>query len=88
MRRAKGAMLILCLFVLYCVLLSQGLKATPVSTFFGALAAVPLTVYVYHRLSLFPTGQGAHRHCIGGTDGLEVEAGVTDGRDRQGTESS
>ena len=50
MRHAKNAMLVLCLFVLYCVLLSQGLKASAASTFFGALAAVPLTVHLYHRV--------------------------------------
>ena len=50
MKRAKHAALVLCLFVLYCVLLSQGLKASAASTFFGALAAVPLTVHLYHRV--------------------------------------
>ena len=50
MRHAKNGMLVLCLFVLYCVLLSQGLKASAASTFFGALAAVPLTVHLYHRV--------------------------------------
>ena len=50
MKRAKHAVLVLCLFVLYCVLLSQGLKASAASTFFGALAAVPLTVHLYHRI--------------------------------------
>ena len=50
MRRAKHAALVLCLFVLYCVLLSQGLKASAASALFGALAAVPLTVHLYHRI--------------------------------------
>ena len=50
MRRAKNGTLVLCLFVLYCVLLSQGLKASAASAFFGALAAVPLTVHLYHRV--------------------------------------
>lgn len=50
MKRAKHAALVLCLFVLYCVLLSQGLKASAASAFFGALAAVPLTVHLYHRI--------------------------------------
>jgi len=50
MRKAKNGTLVLCLFVLYCVLLSQGLKASAASTFFGALAAVPLTVHLYHRV--------------------------------------
>ena len=50
MKRAKDATLVLCLFIVYCVLLSQGLKASAVSTFFGALAAVPLTVHLYRRL--------------------------------------
>ena len=52
MRNAKNATLVLCLFVLYCVLLSQGLKASAASAFFGALAAVPLTVHLYHRCGL------------------------------------
>ena len=55
MKRAKDATLVLCLFVVYCVLLSQGLKASAVSTFFGALAAVPLTVHLYRRL--WPSSQ-------------------------------
>jgi len=50
MKRAKYAALVLCLFVLYCVLLSQGLKASAASALFGALAAVPLTVHLYHRI--------------------------------------
>jgi hypothetical protein len=50
MRHAKNGTLVLCLFVLYCVLLSQGLKAGAASAFFGALAAVPLTVHLYHRV--------------------------------------
>ena len=50
MRHAKNGALVLCLFVLYCVLLSQGLKASVASAFFGALAAVPLTVHLYHRV--------------------------------------
>jgi hypothetical protein len=48
MRQAKNATLVLCLFVFYCVLLSQGLKASAASAFFGALAAVPLTIHLYH----------------------------------------
>ena len=54
MRHAKNGALVLCLFVLYCVLLSQGLKASAASAFFGALAAVPLTVHLYHRV--WPAG--------------------------------
>jgi hypothetical protein len=50
MRHVKNGALVLCLFVLYCVLLSQGLKASAASAFFGALAAVPLTVHLYHRV--------------------------------------
>ena len=50
MKRAKHAALVLCLFVLYCVLLSQGLKASAASALFGALAAVPLTVHLYRRI--------------------------------------
>ena len=50
MRHTKNGALVLCLFVLYCVLLSHGLKASTASAFFGALAAVPLTVHLYHRV--------------------------------------
>ena len=50
MKRAKSAGLVFCLFILYCVLLSQGLRATVLSTFFGALAAIPLTIRVYNLL--------------------------------------
>ena len=50
MKRAKHSALVLCLFVLYCVLLSQGLKASAAGAFFGALAAVPLTGHLYHRI--------------------------------------
>ena len=59
MKRAKDATLVLCLFVVYCVLLSQGLKANAVSAFFGALAAVPLTVHIYRRLWPSPPETGA-----------------------------
>jgi hypothetical protein len=62
MKRAKDAALVICLFVVYCVLLSQGLKASAASTFFGALAAVPLTVHVYRRLwPLRPEKDGSER---------------------------
>ena len=50
MTRLKNATLMLCLFVVYCVLFSQGLRASTASTFFGALAAVPLTVHLYRRI--------------------------------------
>ena len=50
MKGVKQSSLVVCLFVLYCVLLSQGLKASASSSLCGALAAVPLTVHVYHRL--------------------------------------
>ena len=50
MERARGAGLLICLFTLYCVLFSQGLKASALGTLFGALSAVPLTVHVYNRL--------------------------------------
>ena len=67
MKGAKDATLVICLFVVYCVLLSQGLKATAASSFFGALAAVPLTVHIYRRLWPLPIEQdggerGLHRH--------------------------
>jgi hypothetical protein len=66
MKRAKGATLLVCLFVVYCVLLSQGLKASAASAFFGALAAVPLTVHIYRRLWPLPIDRdggegGLHR---------------------------
>jgi hypothetical protein len=61
MKHAKHTILVLCLFVLYCVLLSQGLKASAASTFLGALAAVPLTIHVYHRV--WPVPSGRRRTC-------------------------
>jgi len=54
MRRAKDGTLVVCLFVVYCVLLSQGLKASAATAFFGAIAAVPLTVHLYRRLWPLP----------------------------------
>ena len=49
MKRAKDATLVVCLFVVYCVLLSQGLKASAASAFFGALrSSTP------HRAPLSP----------------------------------
>jgi hypothetical protein len=60
MRQARNGALVLCLFVLYCVLLSQGLKASAASAFFGALAAVPLTLHLYHRVWP-PTFPDEHR---------------------------
>ena len=65
MRRIRKAALVLCLFILYCVLLSQGLKANALSTFLGALAAVPLTVHLYNRVwsGVVDTPQsGGQRH--------------------------
>ena len=50
MRRIRNGALLLCLFILYCVLLSQGLKANALSTLLGALAAVPLTLHLYNRV--------------------------------------
>ena len=41
MKRAKDATLVVCLFVLYCVMLSQGLKASAASAVFGALPRYP-----------------------------------------------
>jgi hypothetical protein len=61
MKRAKDATLVLCLFVVYCVLLSQGLRTSAVSAFFGALAAVPLTVHLYHRLWPAPLRKDAEQ---------------------------
>ena len=54
MKRTKHTMLVICLFVVYCVLFSQGLKASAASAFFGALAAIPLTVHLYRRLWPLP----------------------------------
>ena len=62
MRYAKNATLVLCLFVLYCILLSQGLKASAASAFFGALAAVPLTIHLYHLV--WPAAQRSYRHGV------------------------
>jgi len=58
MKRVRDATLVVCLFVLYCVMLSQGLKASAASAFFGALAAVPLTVHLYRRLWPSPPEKG------------------------------
>jgi hypothetical protein len=55
-RRIRNATLVLCLFILYCVLLSQGLKANALSTFVGALAAVPLSVHLYNRVGCWVAG--------------------------------
>ena len=63
MKRAKHSALVVCLFVLYCVLLSQGLKASAASALFGALAAVPLTVHLYHRVWP-PTFVEGGRRCM------------------------
>ena len=75
MKRAKDATLVICLFVVYCVLLSQGLKASAASAFFGALAAVPLTVHLYRRLwPLPPEKDGGERrqHAGIGRDAAEA----------------
>ena len=75
MRRAKNATLVLCLFVLYCVLLSQGLRASAGSAFFGALAAVPLTIHIYHRI--WPStaseceGRLSDQHAVRGRSGSQ-----------------
>jgi predicted PurR-regulated permease PerM len=60
-RRIRSAILVLCLFILYCVLLSQGLKANALSTFFGALAAVPLTVHLYNRFDAWVSEVKPHK---------------------------
>jgi hypothetical protein len=87
MNRAKSATLVFCLFVVYCVLLSQGLRASAVSAFFGALAAVPLTVHLYRRWwPLLPekdAGDGEPRQRVR-RDAVEAEPerlpGRVDGR--------
>jgi len=83
MKRAKDATLVVCLFVLYCVMLSQGLKASAASAFFGALAAVPLTVHLYHRLWPSPPengggGRGSHPRIR--RDAAEAEPEFAPGR--------
>ena len=83
MNRAKNATLVFCLFVLYCVLLSQGLKANGASAFFGALAAVPLTVHVYHRIWPSPRVDGKLRASRGFDAGNEVEEPVSGSRLRR-----
>ena len=85
MRHAKNATLVLCLFVLYCVLLSQGLKASAASAFFGALAAVPLTVHLYHRV--WPPGRvsenvAAPAHPARARSRTRSAPGSVDGRGR------
>ena len=83
MKRAKDAALVICLFVVYCVLLSQGLKASAASAFFGALAAIPLTVHLYHRLwPLPPAKDGGERsqHPGIGRDAEACALGRVEGR--------
>jgi hypothetical protein len=83
MKRAKNATLVFCLFIVYCVLLSQGLKAGAVSAFFGALAAVPLTVHLYRRLWPLPpekdAGDRGPRQRLG-RDAVEAEPERVPGR--------
>jgi hypothetical protein len=81
MKRAKDATLVICLFVVYCVLLSQGLKASAASALFGALAAVPLTVHLYRRLwPLPPEKYGAERSQHPGVGRDAAEAACAPGR--------
>jgi hypothetical protein len=60
-RRIRNAVLVLCLFILYCVLLSQGLKANALSTLVGALAAVPLTVHLHNRVGAWVSEVRPHK---------------------------
>ena len=81
MKRAKDATLVVCLFVVYCVLLSQGLKASAASAFFGALAAIPLTVHLYGRLwPLPPENDGGERGTNPRVGRDAAEAACTPGR--------
>ncbi len=80
MNRAKNATLVFCLFVLYCVLLSQGLKANGAGAFFGALAAVPLTLHVYHRIWPRPRVDGEERRWRGFGSRNEGEEAVSGSR--------
>ncbi len=85
----KHAALVLCLFVLYCVLLSQGLKASAASAFFGALAAVPLTVHLYHRIWPPTIAEGRRERTCQSlappeADAAEAEYGSTGGGTRSG----
>jgi len=84
MNRAKSASLVFCLFVLYSVLLSQGLKANAASAFFGALAAVPLTVHLYHRIWP-PIPMGEQRRFRGFPPRGEVEHTSTESALRRTT---
>ena len=85
MKRAKDATLVVCLFVVYCVLLSQGLKASAASAFFGALAALPLTVHLYRRLWPLPPEndvgeRGTHPHVRRDAAEAACAPGRVDGR--------
>ena len=88
MNRAKNASLVFCLFVLYCVLLSQGLKASGASTFFGALAAVPLTLHLYRRIWPSPRIGGEQRRSREFPARCEVEQAATASRLRRTTVGS
>ena len=82
MKRAKNGTLLLCLFVVYCVLLSQGLKANAASAFLGALAAVPLTVHLYRRLwPLLVEREAGERSQHGRRDVAAPEPKVAQGAD-------
>src|ERR1035437_8668200 len=81
MKRTKDATLVICLFVVYCVLLSQGLKASAASAFFGALAALPLTVPLYRKLwPLPPEKAGGERSPPPGLGREAAEAAGAPGR--------
>ena len=84
MNRAKNASLVFCLFVFYSVLLSQGLKANGASTFFGALAAVPLTVHLYRRIWP-PTRMGEQGRFHRLPPGDEIEQAGTESELRRTT---
>jgi hypothetical protein len=85
MKRAKDATLVICVFVVYCVLLSQWLKASAASAFFEALAAVRLTVHLYRRLWPLPPEKEREeriQHPGVGRDATETAwaPGTVDGR--------
>lgn len=49
LRAAKSAGLILCLFVVLCVLLGSVLKAGEAATLFGALCGTPLAIHYFYE---------------------------------------
>jgi hypothetical protein len=51
MERVKNTALVFCLFIVLLVIFSSYFRATPVGSFFGALAGTPLLVHAFNRIA-------------------------------------